>query len=114
MTKAYPLKDPSSRAYILILGSPSSITPLSLNRSRGSLTSASSGGFVTYATVFLDFGGLRASVDLELLLLFEPLPRLVEVAAEDGSYLPSLYFLGERGWAWRESTNVNIRVRFRM
>jgi len=80
------------------------------------LTSVSSGRFVTYTAVFLDFGALGASVDLEsFLLLFEPLPRLIEVVAEDGpEYLPSMHFIREWGWARRESTNVNIRVRFRM
>ena len=45
--------------------------------------------------MFLDLGGgLVASVGLEvLLLLLEPLPRLIEVVTEDGSYSSSFRFL---------------------
>ena len=68
--------------------SSSSITPHLPNRSRSSLISVSGGRFTTHTTVFLDFGGLVAPVDLKS--LFEPLPHLIEVVAEDGLYSPSL------------------------
>lgn len=96
------LKVPSSWAYILILGSPEFpplITSHSPNRSRISLASVSYGKFVAYTAVFPDLGGLEMSVDLKLWL------SLVEVVAEDGSYFSSSMR--------RESTNANIRVRFR-
>lgn len=41
--------------------------------------------------MFLDLGCLGASVGLEL--LFVPLPRLIEVVTEEGSYSSSLRFL---------------------
>ena len=50
------------------------------------------GRFVTYTAVFLDLGCLGASVGL-LLLLFVPLPRLIEVITEVGSYSSSFRFL---------------------
>lgn len=96
------LKVPSSWAYILILGSPELpplITSHSPNRSRISLVSVSYGKFVAYTAVFPDLGGLEMPVDLKLLV------SLVEVVAEDGSYFSSS--------VRRESTNANIRVRFR-
>ena len=43
--------------------------------------------------MFLDLGSLEVSAGLELLLLLGPLPRLIEVIAEDGSYSSSLRFL---------------------
>jgi len=66
----------------------------------------SRGKFVTYAAVFLDFGGLEASVGLELLLsMLEPLPRLGETVAGGGSCFSSLVRQGP--------TNVNIHTGFR-
>jgi len=54
--------------------------------SKSSFIPASRGKFVTYTAIFLDFGGLEASVGLELLLsLVEPLPRLTEVVTGEGS-----------------------------
>ena len=56
-----PLNDPSLRAYILTLGSPSSstsIAPHSPDRRTGSSVSVSRGRFVTYTAMFLGRGDL--------------------------------------------------------
>ena len=67
--------------------------------------------------MFFDLWGLEASVGLELVLpLFEPLPRLIVVVTEVGSYSSSLrfrfFFSRERMGAAGVYANVDVRLKF--